>query len=431
MRTALLICLTTLFVCMEISAQTPAEIAESWDKDHITTIQPSDVRHADLLKYLERLKKAGLKVEQVGESNAKRSIHQMEFGSGPLRVFMWSQMHGDEPTATSALVDLFHYLQNNRDRTWVQAIEKNLTIRALPMLNPDGAEAYQRRNLQGIDINRDAANLQTPEAQLLKRLRDAWSPAIGFNLHNQQSLTTVGSSPMQAAISLLVVFGDEAKTMTPGHERNQRVASAIVRALQNFIPGHIGRYGDEWTPTAFGDNFSSWGTSVILIETGALVGKDELYLVKMNYIAFVTALNALASGSEKQESPLPYLSLPENGSGGVTHLMFRAASLPNGTAPVDIAAVAQRRRASFPPLIKLTGVGRVGSLRGLEEYDASGFTVVQRFGTLKAGELCELFFYKRGRTVDWASPELEKQYPPDAIFSVGRWAKGEGLLPKK
>ena len=41
----------------------------------------------------------------------------------------------------------------------------------VPMLNPDGAEAYKRRNMQDIDINRDAVNLATPEARLLKKLR--------------------------------------------------------------------------------------------------------------------------------------------------------------------------------------------------------------------------------------------------------------------
>ena len=56
-------------------------------------------------------------------------------------------------------------------------------------------------NLQGIDINRDAADLKTPEAQLLKKLRDDWNPSIGFNLHDENHSTTVGNSSNQAAIS--------------------------------------------------------------------------------------------------------------------------------------------------------------------------------------------------------------------------------------
>ena len=49
------------------------------------------------------------------------------------------------------------------------------------MLNPDGAERFQRRNAQSIDINRDALRLQTPEGRTLKAVRDRFQPRIGFN----------------------------------------------------------------------------------------------------------------------------------------------------------------------------------------------------------------------------------------------------------
>ncbi len=104
-------------------------------------------------------------VREVGRSVANREIYEMEFGSGSLKVFMWSQMHGDEPTATSALLDMFHYLQRNRDAAWVKEIAEKMTIRAVPMLNPDGVELYQRFNLQFIDINRDARTHATPEGR--------------------------------------------------------------------------------------------------------------------------------------------------------------------------------------------------------------------------------------------------------------------------
>ncbi|MBP6004808.1 MAG: hypothetical protein KA746_15360 [Pyrinomonadaceae bacterium] len=417
------------------TAQTPREIAEIWDKEHISRIFPSDVRHKDLLVYLEQLKKLGLKVEEVGRSNANREIFQAEFGTGPTKVFMWSQMHGDEPTATSALIDMLAYLQRNRDLPWVKKISETLTIRAVPMLNPDGTEAFQRRNLQGIDINRDARALQTPEARLLKKLRDDWSPAIGFNLHNQQSLTTVGQTGKQATISFLVVYGDEAKTLDEGQARNQRITAVMVNALNEFIPGNIGRYGDEWTPTAFGDNFSAWGTPTILIETGALYGKDEMFLVRLNFVAFIAALNSIVTGSERTQSPQPYVSLTENGSGGIYYFVFRKAnmigSLESGTAFTgDIGVNTERRRASFVAPNYIREIGDLGRMIGLEEYDASGFNVVQRLGKMKVGELGEFMFYRRDRVVDWSSTELEKQFPPDAIFSGGKWIKGAGVVPQ-
>jgi hypothetical protein len=431
-----LIFLAAFAFSMNVYSQTAEQLASTWEKDHLSTIFPSDVRHADLKKYLEQLKKLGLKVDQVGFSNANREIYQIEWGVGPLKVFLWSQMHGDEPTATSALIDTFAFLQKNRDKDWVKKIGETVTMRGVPMLNPDGQEIYQRRNLQGIDINRDALDLKTPEARLLKQLRDNWMPAIGFNLHNQGSLTTVGRSPNQATISLLVVFGDAAKTTNSGQERNQRITSAIVTALQKFIPGHIARYSDEWTPTAFGDNFSAWGTPTILIETGALNGKDEMLLVKLNFVAFMTAVQSLTTGSEKTQDTSPYFSLPNNSSGGLYNFIFRHANIISisnaGTTTIaDIAVNTERRRASFAVTSFIRNMGDLSSFYGLEEYDVSGFNVVQRFGRTRVGELAEFFFYHKNRSVDWAAADLEKQFPPDAVFSGGTWVKGEKAVSRR
>ena len=171
-----------------------------------------------------------------------------------------------------------------------------------------------------------------------------------------------------------------------------------------------------------------------------LHGKDELFLVKLNFVAFMTALESLATGSEKTQDPSPYLTLPENSSGGLVSFVFRRANVvtidsasipPNAEfSTADIAAVTERRRASFAAPTTIRSVGDLPNLTGLEEYDASGFNVVQRFGKVKSGELAELFFYRKDRTVDWTSVDLEKQFPPDAVFSGGKFVKGQKVVPK-
>lgn len=431
----------TLSVIMA-AAQTPAELADLWESEHVTNILPSNVRHSDLAAYIDGLKGSGVRAAKVGQSGESRDIYQLEFGKGPLKVFLWSQMHGDEPTATSALIDLFAVLQRNRDKEWVKRIENTLTIRAVPMLNPDGADQYIRRNSQGLDINRDALNLKSPEARLLKKLRGQWSPNIGFNLHNQNALTTAGPTNKQAAISFLVVYGDAQKTTSEGHERNKRLVSAMVKAIEPYMPGHIGRYEDEFTATAFGDNFSAWGTPVILIETGALYGKSEMFLVKMNFIAIGTALRALADGSEQGFGPAEYFSLPNNASGKLMNFIFRNAAMPlvstneNGTETVklligDIGANTERRRAEFAAPAIIRRIGDLSAVFGLEEYDARNFYAVGRFQPLSAGKFGEILFYKKDRQIDWTAADLEGKFPPDAIFSLGQWIKGEGVVPKK
>lgn len=436
MKPSILISLAIMVCSLQAFAQTTAELADGWEKEHVSNIFPSNVRHKNLLKYLDDLKNSGVKVNEVGRSGQGREIFQIEWGKGPKKVFLWSQMHGDEPTATSSLIDMFAILQKNRDQEWVKKLESELTIRAVPMLNPDGVELYQRRNSQGIDINRDAKNLATPEARLLKSLRDTWQPEIGFNLHNQQALTTVGRTNKQAAISYLVVFGDEAKTLTPGLERNRRLVVAMNRAISDYMAGHVGRYGDEWTPSAFGDSFSAWGTPVILIETGALYGKDEMFLVKMNYVAIMTAMKLLADGGHRTFNPDDYELIPNNTSGRLMNFVFRNATLidrfkPENRLIADVGVNLERRRAEQLQPALIRQIGDLSTISGLEDYDASEFNITNRFQPLKTGSYAEFLFYKKGRVVNWASSDIEKEFPPDAIFSLGKWAKGDGLVKRR
>lgn len=435
MRLASALALTAVLFVMNAMPQTPAELAELWEREHVVKKPASSLRVKDVIEQVEALRKLGIRVNEVGRSVADRPIFQAEWGRGPLKVFMWSQMHGDEPTATPVLFDMLTIFHNNRDKDWVKQIEEKITLRVVPMLNPDGAELFIRRNLQGIDINRDALDLKTPEGRVLKSLRDAWQPEIGFNLHNQNYLTTVGETDKQAAISFLVVFGDEAKTLTPGHERNMRLVAAMNQALNQFIPGHIGRYGDEWTPTAFGDNFSAWGTPTILIETGGLHGRDEFYLAKMNFVAFVTALRALADGSEARYSPSTYEFIPRNSSRRIFYFIFRGATViergqPAAAKPADIGVNIERRRAGLSTPGFVRSVGDLRSTAGLEEFDVSGYNVIGRFNQVRSGAFADLLFYKKGRQVNWSSAELETEFPPDAIFSLGKWLKGGEDIPR-
>ena len=433
MKYAFTLFVALIFIVSNAPAQAAKDFAADWEKSHFSTIAPSNLRHADLKKQLDELKKIGLKVNEVGKSYALREIYQIEWGKGKTKVFMWSQMHGDEPTATPAVLDLLVYLQSNRDKIWVKALENNLTIRVVPMLNPDGAELYQRRNLQFIDINRDANDLQTPEGRLLKKLRDEWQPDIGFNLHNQQSLTTAGNTNKQAAISFLAVLGNAEGVSNAGFERGKRLCAVMISALNVFIEGHIARYDDEYNPRAFGDRFSEWGTPVVLIETGELYGKSEWFLVKMNFTAFLTALKSLSDKSERNADAKIYDNLPRNDSGNIYNFIFRRANIVDfsqNTEPfiADVSLNSDRKRANEVAPTYIRDIGDLSIYTGLEEFDASGFYLINKTGLLRNGAGGELWFYKKTRPIDWTIKDFDKTSPPDAIFSNGKWTKGEKLL---
>lgn len=441
-RTILFATFLTVVFSLNVPAQTPEELYRYWQETHITTIDPSRVRHADLKRYLDQLRTEGVKVEEVGRSGAGREIYQMEFGNGPFKVFLWSQMHGDEPTATSALIDLFHYLQTHRSDPWVTTLARQLTVRAVPMLNPDGAELFQRRNLQFIDINRDARSLVTPEGRLLKQLRDNWAPDLGFNLHNQNVRTAVGETGKQATISLLAVAHDVYRNDNPGRIRSKKVCAIIYEALSPFIYGHLAKYDDTFNPRAFGDLIGKWGTPVVLIETGALQGKTEMELVQLNFVALGYSLKGLADGGVDRANPAIYDGLRYNQGGEIFTILLRGATIVNRhregdlRIPPFVGDLGINRETGFrdgKPLIRenVQEIGDLTDFHGLEEFDASEFVVMPAEGVLRTGSDAALLFYRKSRAdkIDWNAPELEKTFPPDAVYRKGQWSGRD--LPDK
>ena len=212
----------------------PQAIWDAWPERRFVATAAPCLRHADLAARLRELAArypGRLALESVGRSVEGREIQLVTLGRGPRRVMLWSQMHGDEPSATPALVDVVSTLLGV-DAAEHRLILERLTLLVVPMLNPDGASRHARRNSQAIDINRDALQLATPEGRLLKGLRDRLQPELGFNLHDQNRRTTVGETGVLATIALLAVSGDAQGTLTPGRARAKRVCTngASVRA---------------------------------------------------------------------------------------------------------------------------------------------------------------------------------------------------------
>jgi len=164
-------------------------------------------KHSDIVPLIEQLQNKNIfKVDKVGKSIEGRDIYLISLGTGKTKVFLWSQMHGDEPTATAALFDIFKlFLNDSAYRELKKILLSNLSIYIIPMVNPDGAEEFQRRNIVEIDLNRDVVRLQTPEAKILKNVFDSLKADFGFNLHDQGRDYSVGNSFNPASISFLAL----------------------------------------------------------------------------------------------------------------------------------------------------------------------------------------------------------------------------------
>jgi hypothetical protein len=309
----------------------PHALWEAWARSRFVTVPAPCLRHEGVQGEIERLRArhgGRIAVETVGESVEGRPIRLLTVGTGRHRVLLWSQMHGDEPSATPALLDVADVLLSGAGPPGTSEVLGAVTLLLVPMLNPDGAERYERRNAQGIDVNRDALNLATAEGRLLKALRDRFDPELGVNLHDQNRRTTVGDTGVLASVSLLAVAGDPAGTMTPGRARAKRVAAAIATALRPLIPGGVARYDEEWSPRAFGDNLTAWGTPVVLIESGGVPpGRRVEDLTRLNFVALMTALGELARDDLAGHDPEIYDRLPRNTTGARVDVAVRGGRI--------------------------------------------------------------------------------------------------------
>ena len=382
---------------------TPQELARIWDSEHVSPPLPPLLDHPEVVKRLDKLRETApelFELEKIGESIEGRSINHVRVGTGSLRVLLWSQMHGDESTATAALFDVFEYLQRHREDPLARRVLSRLTLHIVPMLNPDGAERFQRRNAQSIDVNRDALRLQTPEGRALKALRDRYNPSVGFNLHNQNWRTSVGDPPKPASISLLSVAYDEPRTENAGRKLTKKLCAVIRDSLEPFASGQLGRYDDEFEIRAFGDNITLWGTPVVLIETGPWPSEQpDPALVRLNFVAILSALDSLATGDVERADPRRYESLPMNES-RLLYLLIKNATVINGAGVPpfisDIGIVATRRVRSADgrrDLQTSLGIDDMGDLRtsgALRTIDATGMTVIPADDSLEQGKVVDL-----------------------------------------
>jgi hypothetical protein len=376
--------LSAAVVAPSVPAPSPLTLQAAWATARRSPAAGAYAPEA-LVAELERLVagSAGLvRIVERGASAEGRPILLLSAGSGAEKVLLWSQMHGDEPTATATLVDLFSHLVATRTEPATEQLLSRLTLLAIPMLNPDGAARNDRRNAQGIDINRDALRQQTPEGRFLKAVRDRFAPSAGFNLHNQSPYVSAGARGPQALLSVLAVSGAADEADGPPVARKKGLAAVMARAADALVPGRVGRYDAGYTERAFGDSMSRWGTPTVLLETGGWNGPgEEERLVRVNFVVLLSALHALARGEESLEAPA-YEAIPLNSRGSLVDLLLRNVTVHGGRGlppfAADVAVVRPRAFAGDGQRLAASAIadlGDLGHLRGLEEVDATGLVV--------------------------------------------------------
>jgi len=360
-----------------------SQLYETYGKYKEPSLDKRRVKHVDIQPLIQQFDaNPKFKVQKVGESIEGRNLNLISIGTGKINVFLWSQMHGNEPTATQAIFDILHFLDSQDFKTEKQDILSQLTLHFLPMLNPDGAEVYQRRNTLGIDINRDALRLQSPEGRALKRIRDSLNADFGFNLHDQSTYYNAELTDKPATISYLATAYNYEKDINEIRANAMKIIVYMNKIIQNYAPGQVGRYSDDFEPRAFGDNIAKWGTSLILIESGGYANDVEKQEIrKLNYVSILSALYTIAKDTYKNIPIEDYEKIPHNDrklfdlkiANATYNLLGEDYILDLGIYRNEVDL---NDHNHFYYRSSVGDQGDLSTFYGYETFDASGYTIV-------------------------------------------------------
>lgn len=267
------------------------------------------ITNTHLEEFLTILDPAIFKVGIIGNSVKKKPVYRIDFGTGNFKVLLWSQMHGNESTTTKAVLDVLNMIRNDRKADWLE----HFTFCFIPILNPDGAEAYTRVNANGVDLNRDSCELSQPESKILRSTFDEFKPDLALNMHDQRTIFSAGPEEYPATISFLAPSYNEECTVNDTRFFAMQLIARMNEVLKERIPRQIGRFDDAFNINCIGDMFTYLNVPTILFEAGHFQN-DYHREVTRDIVreALTVLLDSIIQGTYGKFTLEDYLAIPEN-----------------------------------------------------------------------------------------------------------------------
>lgn len=322
---------------------------------------------------LESLKNH-FEISVIGESVQKKPIYQVKIGAGKTKIYMWSQMHGNESTCTKALFDLFNFLQSNDE--FAKKIKKEFTLLCIPILNPDGAEAYTRVNANEIDLNRDSVDLSQPESRLLRKVFDEFQPDFCFNLHDQRTIFAAGFEKNPATVSFLSPSYNEACEINEVRLKAMNIIVAMNSELRKLIPQQIGQFDDSFNINCIGDRFQSLNVSTILFEAGHYQKDyDREITRKFIFISYLKALDCIVKNEFIGNKSDEYFAIPQNNPVFFDFIYKNVKIIVDGVEKIINFAAHYKEVLNNGKIVfeaKIVEIGALTGNYGHVEYDFNG-----------------------------------------------------------
>ena len=250
-------------------------------------------------------------VRIIGKSVLEKPIYLYQIGKGETRIFLWSQMHGNESTTTKALFDFINLLNSGSELA--DKLLDTFTFCCIPMLNPDGATLYTRENANKVDLNRDSQDLTQPESKLLRETFESFKPHYCYNLHDQRTIFGVGDSGKPATLSFLAPAYNEEREINESRLKAINLIAGINEVLQQYIPNQIGRFDDSFNINCIGDTFQYLGAPTLLFEAGHFSNdyqREETR--KYVFMALLSSFTLLSENDIVSNGINKYLNISQN-----------------------------------------------------------------------------------------------------------------------
>nr|WP_246253667.1 M14 family zinc carboxypeptidase [Isoptericola chiayiensis] len=267
-----------------------------------------------------------VEVTEIGRSVEGRPLESVTVGDGPRTLLILTQVHGDEPLGTEAVLDLLRRAAGNSPAA--EALRDGVTLVAVPRINPDGWERYQdrdfadgldpRRNSNDIDLNRtfgptDIDLSLAPEAVAVQSLVEEVDPDLVLDFHHQVSYTAEGSDDL---VTMSTMWGTHPDVAPAVADDARRAVTVIGDSLAGNGHATVTLYPRSDTATTARNGLSLDGYPTVLVEQRGQqdVGqKGHGALVREALVSMQAVAESLADGSFDAVDPTAADLLPERG----------------------------------------------------------------------------------------------------------------------
>ncbi|MGA5576364.1 M14 family zinc carboxypeptidase [Streptomyces koyangensis] len=268
-----------------------------------------------------------LDVETIGRSVDGRPLYTATAGTGPRKLLILTQMHGDEPLGTEAALRMLKKVAGPGRAA--RELREEVTIKVVPRVNPDGWERYHdpdfregidpRLNSQKVDLNRmfgpapeyDLA--LAPEAAAVHGVVDGFAPDLVLDYHHQVTYAT----PDGRMVTMSVLWSTHPDVAPEVAADGKRAAAVVGDALADDPRSNVTLYPRSDTASTARNGLGLDGYPTLLLEQR---GQQEAGqkgagpLIREAQKAMESIAGSLADGSFATTDPARADLLPERGA---------------------------------------------------------------------------------------------------------------------